>query len=147
MIALKNRLGANGNQWQRSPAGTTLPKRSRQHAQHASSKALDGEFQPEGLGFRVLCFPNEEPQPALDVASRADEEVLQFDFPETPVTAAAHPVPACQFTQGAFNRVALVHPLLEGFTTLFLATLLQEFMVLAHDDGAGLLAGRHAFFA
>jgi hypothetical protein len=111
LLALKNRLGANGNPWQRSPAGNTLPKRLRQHAQHAFSKALDGEFQPEGLGLRVLCFPNEEPQPPLDVASRADEEVLQFDFAETPLTAAAHAVPTRQFTQGAFNRVALVHPL------------------------------------
>jgi hypothetical protein len=147
LIALKNRLGANGNPWQRSPAGNTLPKRLRQHVQHAFSKALDGQFQPEGLGLRVLCFPNEAPQPPLDVASRADEEVLQFDFPETPVTAAPHPVPPRQFTQGAFNGVALVHPLLESFATLFLATLLQEFMVLAHDDGAVLLAGRHARLA
>jgi hypothetical protein len=124
LIALKNRLGANGNQWQRSPAGNILPKRLRQHAPHAVSKALDGQFRPEGLGLRVLCFSNEEPQPPLDVASRANEEVLQFDFPETPVTAAAHPVPTRQFTQGALNCVAPVHPLLEGFATLFLATLL-----------------------
>ena len=77
----------------------------------------------------MRCFPDEEPQPPLDVASGADEEVLQFNFPETPVTAAAHAVPPRQLTQGAFNRVAPVHPLLEGFATLFLATLLQKFMV------------------
>ena len=50
-----------------------------------------------------------------------------------------------QLTQGAFNRIALVHPLLEGCAALFLATLLQKLMVLAHDEAAVLLAGRHAF--
>jgi hypothetical protein len=86
----------------------------REYAKHAFSKALGGEFQPEGLGLRVLSFPDEEPQPPLDVASGADEKVLQFDFPKTPVTATAHTVSTREFTQGAFDRVAPVHPLLES---------------------------------
>ena len=131
-------------QWQRSPAGDVLPKRLHKHAQHALPKALDIEVQPKGVRLRRLGFPGEDSQPPLDVASRADEEVLQFNFPETPVTAAAHAVLTGQFTQGAFDRVAPVHPLLEGFATLFLATLLQKFMVLTHNEGATLLAGRHA---
>ena len=73
------------------------------------------------------CY--EAPQPSLDVTSRANEEVLQLDFRETPVTAAPQPVPTRQFTQGAFNPIAPVHPLLEGFAGLFLATLLQKLMV------------------
>src|SRR5690348_4575937 len=67
------RLGANGKQCQCSLAGNVLPRRLCEHAQHAFSKALEGEFQHEGLSLRVLSFPCEDPQPPLDIASGADE--------------------------------------------------------------------------
>jgi hypothetical protein len=38
-------------------------------------------------------------------------------------------VSTCEFTERAFDGVALAHPLLESFGTLFLAALLQKFMV------------------
>ena len=94
----------------------------------------------------AICFRDEVPQPPLDVTSRANEEVLQLDLAKAPVTAAAHAVPTRQFTQGAFNRITPVHPLLKGLAALFLATLLQKLMVLAHDEGAVLLARWNAFF-
>ena len=84
---------------------------------------------------------------ARDIQRSSNTDLLQPGLGKADVTAAAHAVPTREFTQGAFDRIAPVHPLLESFATLFLATLLQKFMVLAHDDGAVLLAGRHAFFA
>jgi hypothetical protein len=55
-------------------------------------------------------------------------------------------MPTRQFTEGAFNGITPVHLLLEGFATLFLATLLQKLMVLAHDEAAMLLARWNALF-
>jgi hypothetical protein len=94
----------------------------------------------------IISLGCEAPQPTFDVARRANEEVLQLDFAKAPVTAAAHAMPTRQFTEGAFNGITPVHLLLEGFATLFLATLLQKLMVLAHDEAAMLLARWNALF-
>lgn len=37
------------------------------------------------------------------------EHILQLDFAESPVTAGSQPVPTRQFTNRAFDGVALVH--------------------------------------
>ena len=53
-------------------------------------------------------------------------------------------MPTRQFTQGAFDGVALMHALLKGLSALFDATLLQKLVVFADNERAMLLAGRHA---
>jgi hypothetical protein len=52
-----------------------------------------------------------------------------------------------QFTNGALNRVALMHALLKGFGGLFLSALLQKLMVLTHNEGAMLLTGRNTLLS
>jgi hypothetical protein len=52
-----------------------------------------------------------------------------------------------QFTQGAFDGVALMHLLLKGLGALFDPASLQQFVVLAHDQRAILLVGRNALLS
>jgi hypothetical protein len=86
-------------------------------------------------------------QPSLHVASGANQQVLQFDFRKASITAAAQTMPTRQFTEGAFDGVALMHLLLKGLGALFGPTSLQKLMVLAHDQRAILLAGRNALIS
>ena len=53
-------------------------------------------------------------------------------------------MPTRQFTEGAFDGVALMHLLLKSFGALFDPASLQKLMVLAHDQRAIVLAGRNA---
>ena len=99
-------------------------------------------MQPGSSALSAICFRYEVPQPPLDVTRGANEEILQFDFAKTPVTAAAQAVPTRQFTQGAFNRIALVHPVLECFGPLFLAPLLQKIMVQSPQSACDTLGRR-----
>src|SRR5215469_3248982 len=52
----------------------------------------------------------------------------------------AQAVGSHQFALGAFNGIAMFHPLLEGRCLLLLPTRLQGGVVLAHDQRAMLLA-------
>src|SRR5690349_1723041 len=49
-----------------------------------------------------------------------------------------------QFTDRAFDGVALMHPLLKGLGALFDPALLQKLVVFAHNQRAIVLVGRNA---
>jgi hypothetical protein len=59
---------------------------------------------------------------------------LQFHFSEATVSAR-------QFADRAFDRITLLHPLLELRTLLVAAPLLQKLVILTDHDGAMRLSG------
>jgi len=90
-----------------------------------------------------FCFPREDTQPTLDVTGGADELDLQVELGFAAIARLAQAVRSHQFTLGALNSVARVHPLAKCVGLLLASALLQQGVVLAHHQRAVLLSIAH----
>jgi hypothetical protein len=84
------------------------------------------------LPLALFHFPLQASDSTFDVASRANQIILERDFLQTPVAGAPQSVASAQFAVGAFNAMALLHLLLKCSGLHLVSPGLERGVVLAH---------------